>query len=90
MLPLTPFMRRIFLYNFSFFFGTLMVAFGLIPLKALLPTDLAVSLFVLIVIDFNFLQLINACLPIFLTVDGITTFLSFLLFLKALAATEVT
>ena len=67
-----------------------MVALALIPLKALLPIALAFSLFVLMVMDFNFLQLINACLPIFLTVDGMTTFLSFLLFLNAFVPIEVT
>ena len=82
---------------FSFFFKavfaffapfTVMVAFLLIPLNALLR--MVLSFPAVTVIFFRFLQPENAPLPIFATLLPIVTVVSFLLPLNALSETAVT
>ena len=80
----TPFARSRALYSSTLSFGTLIVAFFGVPLKAFAPTESAVSFFVLIVIDFRALQPLKASLPIVVTEDPIVTFSSFLQLLNAL------
>ena len=49
-----------------------MVAFFAMPENAFAPTEVFLSLEDLIVMDCNFLQFANACLPMIVVVDGIT------------------
>lgn len=80
----------IVLYAFFCFFGTLKVAFLVIPLNAFAPIDFAVRFVVLIVTVLIALQPLNADLPIFATLLPIVTVFSFLQFWQALSAIEVT
>jgi hypothetical protein len=87
---LNPLEANSFLYDFHFFVGTLITALLLMPLKTFLPRVFDVSFVERMVTDFKFLHPQKALFPIFLTLLPIVTFLSFLLFLKAFAAMEVT
>jgi len=85
-----PLALTIFLYALTLFFGTLNVAFLLMPLNAFLPTFLFVSFVLLIIMLFNLLHFWNALAPILLTFLPIVTFVSFLLPLNAFLAIAVT
>lgn len=80
----------IFLYAFFCFFGTLKVAFLVMPLNAFAPIDFAFSFVVLIVTVLIALQPLNADLPIFAILLPIVTVFNFLQFWQALSAIEVT
>lgn len=85
-----PLALIIFLYALTLPSGTLTTALLFIPLNALLPTFLAVSLLVFITIFFKFLQFLNAFLPMLVIFLPIVIFVSFLLPLNAFFAMAVT
>jgi len=68
----------------------LIFALAWIPLNAFAPTVFLERYGVFIVIFFRFLHLKNACVPIFLILDDMTTHFNCLFSLNAFAAIELT
>ena len=85
----SPAFFSIFEYFFSFFAGTVTLAFALILLNALLPIEVMPFAFFILTV-FSLLQPANAFLPIFFTLLPMVTFFSFLQFLKAFLLIWVT